>query len=135
MGNGGWYGTREEWERIEAPLKALDAGLERFAITHGLTVTKNHKDWPERSIAWGNPVRCLIQVYLGTQAQLTLNFWVCVSQDRGGDRYWRKEMLCSEVPASDVQARLPKLLETAKEKIDVWSAQPGLLEFATKLQA
>ena len=27
MGNGGWYGTDEEWKRIEAPVKLLDSEL------------------------------------------------------------------------------------------------------------
>jgi hypothetical protein len=34
MANRGWYGTEEEWSRIEAPLKALDSDLARFALKH-----------------------------------------------------------------------------------------------------
>jgi hypothetical protein len=68
VGNGGWYGTNEEWNRIEAPLKLLDSELDRFARKHRLRVTKNLEDWPERSLVWGNDVRCLIHEGADTKA-------------------------------------------------------------------
>ncbi len=40
MANGGWYGTKEEWARIEAPLLALDQMIEAFARSADLTVEK-----------------------------------------------------------------------------------------------
>src|SRR5580698_8569922 len=94
MANGGWYGTEEEWNHIEAPIAAIDADLEEFSRKHGIAITKNLKDWPERSLSWNvGDVRCLIQVYLKSEKMLTLNFWICASQDRGSDRYWKREML------------------------------------------
>ena len=89
MANGGWYGTKEEWDRIEAPLKLLDPELERFARKYELLVTKNHKDWPERSVRWGDDIGCLIQLYLVDETKLTLNLWICTFQDRGDARYWK----------------------------------------------
>lgn len=59
MANGGWYDSKEEWQRIEAPLLEVDSIFEVFAAENGLAVSKNHKDWPERSIEWGQGVRCL----------------------------------------------------------------------------
>ncbi len=53
MGNGGWYGSEEEWSRIEVPLTHLDTELDRFARKHGLAVTRNAKDWSERSLGPG----------------------------------------------------------------------------------
>src|SRR5918995_6000947 len=109
MANGGWHGTDEEWKRIEAPLKSFDVELGRFVSKHGLVVTKNPKDWPERSIVWGSDVRCLIQVFLVDQAELTLNFWICASQDRDGSRFWKNEMLRTEVQASELARDLSDL--------------------------
>ncbi len=133
MGNGGWYGTDEEWRRIEAPLKLLDPELDRFARKHGLTVTKNLKDWPERSLVWGIDVRCWIQVFLVDQSALTLNLWICASQDRDGSRFWKNETPRQEEQASEIAADLFDLLEAGKQKLDHWSAHPEVLEFATKL--
>jgi hypothetical protein len=133
MGNGGWYGTDEEWRRIEAPLKLLDPELDRFGRKHGLAITKNLKDWPERSIVWGMDVRCLMQMVLVDQSALTLNLWICASQDRDGSRYWRNETPRKEEQASEMAADLFDLLEAAKRKLDHWSAHPEVLEFATKL--
>ena len=135
MANGGWYGTDEEWRRIEAPLKLLDPELDRFASKRDLTVTKNFKDWPERSLAWGTDVRCLIQVFLTDQSALTFNLWICASQDRGGSRFWKKEMPCKESQASEIARDLFQLLEAEKQKLDHWSMHPEELEFATKLSS
>jgi hypothetical protein len=133
MANGGWYGTAEEWSRIEAPLKALDPDLDRFAAKYGLNVTKNHKDWPGRSLAWEADVRCLIQIYLVDESLLTLNLWICASQDRNGNRYWKNEMLRKDVQLPEMARDLLPALETGKRKLDLWSAHADELEFATKL--
>ena|SRR5580704_659997 len=132
MANGGWYGTAEEWSRIEAPLKALDPDLDRFASKYGLNVTKNHKDWPERSLVWEGDVRCLMQIYLVDQSSLTLNLWICASQDRDGNRYWKNEMVRKEVLLPEMARDLLEALETGKYKLDLWSAHPEELEFAAK---
>jgi hypothetical protein len=133
MANGGWYGTDEEWERIEAPLKLLDPELDRFARKHGLTVTKNSKNSPERSLVWEAGVRCLIQVFLVDQSALSLNLWICASQDRDGSRFWKNETLSNGVQASELAGKLFDLLELGKRKLDYWSAYPEELHFATML--
>jgi hypothetical protein len=130
----GWYGTHEEWERLEAPLKLLDPGLGSFAHTHGLTVTKNSKHGrPERSIIWGDDVRCLVQLFLASESVPTLNLWICASQDRDGNRYWKNEMLRREVQASDLVLELRDILEAGIRQLNQWSAHPDQLQFATEL--
>jgi hypothetical protein len=117
----------------EAPLKLLDPELDRFARKHGLTVTKNLKDWPERSLVWGTDVRCLIQVFLVDQSALTLNLCLCAWQDRDGSRFWKNETPRKEERASEMAADLLDLLEAGKCKLDLWSEHPEVFEFATKL--
>ena len=134
MANGGWYGTEEEWARIEAPIKLLDHEINRFADKHGLNVTKNSKDWPERSLRWGNNVQCLIQIYLADQDKLTLHLWICASQDRGKKRYWKREFLIHEAQVSDVEKGIFGALELGKQRLDLWSTHPEELEFATELK-
>src|ERR1700722_9853481 len=101
MANGGWYGTKEEWNRIEAPLLEIDPIVSDFAEKFGLTVRKNNKDWPERSLVWGDGVHCLIQIYLVDQKLLTFNLWLCVSQDRENKRYWKQEFSIKEKTMND----------------------------------
>ena len=133
MANGGWYGTAQDRERIEGPLKLLDPELDRFASKYGLQVTKNLKDWPERSLVWGTDVRCLIQVFLVDESGLTLDLWICASQDRDGSRFWKKETSRKEVQVSEMARDSFDLLEAGKRKLDHCSAHPEELEFATKL--
>jgi hypothetical protein len=133
MANGGWYGTQEEWNRIEAPLELVDPELDQFARRYGLIITKNHKDWPERSIAWGGEIRCLLQIFLADETKLTWNLWLCASQDRSGKRYWKMEMPRREVPMAEIAKDISELLENGKRKLDEWSRQPETLELVTTL--
>ncbi len=128
MANGGWYGTKEEWQHIEAPIKSLDPELEHFAALHSLSISRNYKDWPDRSIIWGSDVRCLVQLYLDDAETLGINLWICASQDRGHDRYWKQEFLCKGASIADIAPRLPGFLDTAKAKLDYRSSHPEQLE-------
>lgn len=133
MANGGWYGTQEEWERIESPLLEIDPIIDDFANEIGLCISKNHKDWPERSIEWGKEVRCLIQLYLADEKSLTFNLWLCASQDRGDKRYWKQETPVKEKQVSDFEGNLASLLREGREKLLNWSENSEQLEFATTL--
>ena len=133
MPNGGWHGTKKEWNEAEAPLKLMDRELKRFAREHGLKFSKNHKEWPSRSLTWGSDVRCGIQIFLVDPSKLSFNFWICAIQDRDGSRFWKQEYPRKEVPASEIADDLSELIEQAKRKLDGWSAHPKELEFATKI--
>jgi hypothetical protein len=112
----------------------LDWEIDRFAKKYGLIVTKNLKDWPERSLAWASDVHCPMQVYLADQESLTLNVWICASQDRGRKRYWKREFLLHEAAVSDVNKSLFETLESGKRQLDIWSAHPEEFEFATEIR-
>src|SRR5262245_38129200 len=133
MGNGGSSRTDEGWLRIEEPIKLLDPDLQRFATLHFLPITRNLGDWPERSMVWDNGVRCLIQVYLNDADGLGINFWICASQDRGRDRYWKQEFLCKGASVDNIAPRLSEFLRIAKSKLDHWSSPPDQLEFGTRI--
>lgn len=73
MANGGCF-NEQQWQKLEMPLLAVDSIISEFAEANGLEVTRNHKDWPERSIVWiNNNVRCLIQLYLAGLQALGIN--------------------------------------------------------------
>jgi hypothetical protein len=135
MANGGWYETKEEWDRIEKPLLEIDFILDKFAKEKGLTFTKNLKDWPERSITWNNGVRCLMQLYLVNDKLLTFNLWLCASQDRGSDRFWKKENQIKEQAVSEFKETLEFHLHEGYCKLKSWAENEDELEFATKVHA
>ncbi len=54
MANGGWYGTDEEWRRIEAPLLAVDPTISSFAEDHKLALSKTTKTGPS-ALCGGQP--------------------------------------------------------------------------------
>lgn len=129
MANGGYWRTKAEWQRVEEPLLQLDPSLCEFATQFGLQVTKNHKDWPERSIEWGTRIRLLIQVYLADPENLTFNLWLCASQDRSGKRFWKQETPIQSKPVADFQSTFASLLREGKAKLEGWSEAD--LEFVT----
>jgi len=128
MANGGWYGTEEEWNQIEAPLKEIDPILEDFADSNGLTITRNHKSWPERSMVWNEGIRCLIQIYLESGGEGKFTLWICASSDRSGKRHWKQEKLVSSEYVSHFKDDLSRLLSTGREKLLTWSNNPECLE-------
>lgn len=134
MTEGAGFISRVAWQRLEAPLLAVDPVFERFAAEHGLHVRRNHKDWPERSLLWGDEVRCLIQLYLASVDALTFNLWLCAAQDRHGKRYWKQETPVEARPMTEIRGRLPALLEEGWKRLILWSENPVLLEFATELR-
>jgi hypothetical protein len=135
MANGGWYGTPEEWRRLEAPLIRLDPQLEGFAASFGAKLSKNHKDFPERSIQWGDGPQNLLQIYLADAASPTWNIWLCCSQDRGRQRFWRHRFLVERQPIEAFGDRLEALLFEGAQVLAAWSSDPSGLEFATEIEA
>ena len=126
----GFQGTREEWDRLEAPLIAIDQTLEEFADQHSLTLTKNHKH-PERSLKWGSPVSRLIQVFVSADEIPAFNLWLCASEDRGRDRFWKQEFLLESVTEQELSEGLEPRLAQAHRIVESW--QPKDLEFATHI--
>ncbi len=133
MANGGWYGTQEEWDRLEKPLLALDPIIEKFATTKNHTVTKNLRDWPERSITWGDDVRCLVQLNLADEKAITFNLWLCASQDRGPRRYWKREMPIKEKQIEVFAHSLHEHLSEGYQKLLEWSKNTHEMELAGEL--
>jgi hypothetical protein len=133
MANGGRHGTPDEWQRLEAPLLALDPVFETFAARHGLELSRNAKDWPERSLRWGGNPSFLIQMYLESETGPGWNVWLCCSEDRSDRRYWRNEFAVHGEPVESIRDRLPHLLEDSFNRLESWGADPSQLEFATML--
>jgi hypothetical protein len=127
----GFHGSKAQWERIESPLRALDGELDAFSARYGIPLSRNQRNWPDRSLTWGEPVRRLIQIYLADEEQLTYNVWLCASEDRGNKRYWKRQFLKEKVPASEIADCLKELLERGRALLETWDSDT--LEFATTI--
>lgn len=125
----GFHGSKAEWERVEAPLRALDRDLEVFSKRHGIPLSRNGRNWPDRSLVWGSPVRRLIQIFLADEKDMTYNVWICASEDRDNKRYWRQQLLKSGVAVTEIAAELADLLERGRTLLESWDSDS--LEFAT----
>ena len=119
------------WERIEAPLVELDEAFAAFASRHGMSLRRNYHDWPERSVIQEGEVTRLIQVYLDDEARLTFSVWLCASQDRGDERFWKSDYLARGVSAGVLAANLHIWLEQGWARLQGWNAND--LVFATRL--
>ena len=134
MANGGWYGTKEEWERVEKPLLDVDSIIEKFANSVSQTVDKNHKDCPERSITWGSDKICLIQLFPADLRIPTFNLWLSIHQDRDYVRYSKDKYLIQSKRICEFNNDLYTLLEEGYQKLIEWSNDAKALNEISKLR-
>jgi hypothetical protein len=127
----GFHGTKEKWEALEAPLRSLDGELRAFADRYQGALSTNGRGWPERSIVWDGPIRRLMQIYVADEERAEYSFWICASEDRGSERYWRQEYLWESAPLGEMAGRLSQLLEQGRSLLEGWTSED--LEFATTL--
>jgi hypothetical protein len=118
----GFQGSAKEWERLEAPLRSLDDALTDYAKLHGLALSRNYHNWPERSLRWGTAIKRLIQIFLADEKRLTFNLWLCASEDRGSERYWKQRLLREAVPIEEIDGDLNLLLDSGRIEVDGWSS-------------
>lgn len=122
-----------DFYQLEKPLLELDPIIEKFANERGLSVSKNQKNWPERSIFWGANVRCLIQIYLASENGTAFNLWLCASEDKNNERFWKHETPIKSLPIEDFKNSFHELLESSFVKLHNWASDDSSLEFAAKL--
>jgi hypothetical protein len=127
----GYQGPETEWNRLEAPLRDIDPPIEAFAKRHNMALTRNYHSWPERSLRWGGDPERVIQVYLDDADRLTWSLWLCASQDRGHQRFWKKQFLRRNVQMTEIRPVIVELIEEALRIVNSWRVED--LEFATTL--
>jgi len=133
MANGGWYGTDEEWRSAEAPLPELDALIAEFGNAHGFAISKNAKDWPDRSLRKPMPLESMLQIFRAELETDAWKVWAVCSEDRGDRRYWKQELIANGVTSDELKKSLAGFLERGLQRLIEWNAKPDQLEFATML--
>ena len=127
-----FQGSKVELNKMKAPLLEIDEALKSFAKVHGMVVSKNYHDWPERSLEWSrNNIHRLIEIWLEDEKEMTFNFWICASLDKGGKRYWKNMYIRKNASFIDIRENLQELLKESIETLESWNETD--LHFATAL--
>ncbi|HKE08665.1 MAG TPA: hypothetical protein VKB48_12605 [Candidatus Acidoferrum sp.] len=117
---------------MEIPLLKLDPEIKQFARTQSIS-SKNYHDCPERSLVlMEGTVSRLIHIYLESEKTLTLNVWLCASEERGNEPFWKKQFLRKDALAEQILTDIKSLLQEVLNVAQSWKGTN--LEFATKLK-
>jgi hypothetical protein len=114
----------DEWRRLESPMLESDSLLTSFAERHKMLLTRNHHNWPERTLSWSSAgLRRSIQILLDNPCEQTYS--VCVYASAGAGQTWLSNELFLKrgVPWSDVAPTLEALLKEAYDTSERWSQQ------------
>jgi len=118
----GFYGSDEEWKRMERPLLEVENDLQVFADKKGLKISKNYHNWPERSLTWSSRnIERLIQISVESDKHLTFTFWVCAYSDKQGKRFWKNKNIKKAVEFSKIKNKIQDLLEEGFTLAESWS--------------
>jgi len=112
----------EDWERIEGPLRALDGELEAFAERHSIQLSRNFRQWPERSLRWTDELERHIQILLHDEENLLFSVWLAAWRDEGDVRHWKRLSLATAEPIEQLRERLGALLDEARTTVCAWTA-------------
>ena len=119
----GFHGPTEEWQRMEGPLRTIDDLLDAFAERHGMTVTRNDHNWPERSLRWGEAPHRSIHISLADEQNLLFGVGICAWEDRSKGRFWKTRTLIESRSLEELRPQLNELLEKAKNEVERWRSR------------
>ena len=111
----------EEFRRLESGLAVIDRQLSSYATSHGMSLSKNSHNWPERSLKWVENNNKLIQIFLSDISNQKYNLWIVASSDIGNKRLWREEFLLKDVPMSQIESGLLTYLDKAYAILNAWN--------------
>lgn len=119
----GFIGSREGWEALEAPLRALDDDLEAFSRRRGRELERNYHGWPNRRLLWGRPVQRLIEIARCSEDGDEWSLSICAFEDRDGERFVRWQVIREKRAFASLAGELPALLGEAAAEVDRWHSE------------
>ena len=129
----GFHGSREEWERMEAPLREIDGSLKDFARSNKMELSLNYHAWPNRRLKWVTDIHRLIEISLEDEREMTFSFWICAWRDGRRRRYWKNTYLIEGAPLSEIKEELQRLLQEGMQTLESWHGKDlknaGVLNF------
>lgn len=126
----GFYGSREEWEQMVAPLRELDDTLNAFARRHLMEVTPNYHNMPNRMLRWtkdGIQRQLQISLYGDRLIQFSCAAW----RDSRGKRHGTRWPPIDGIPLQVFKAEMLPLLEDGRTRLD--AVTEADLEYWTEL--
>ena len=113
----GFYGSKEEWERMVAPLRELDSDLESFAAAHGVEVEHNHHNTPNRMVRWtSNGIKRLMQISLYGGDKILFSLFAF--RDADGKRYGKNWRPAPDMPLAEFKIKLTPMLTEAYRALE-----------------
>src|SRR5712664_2446175 len=106
----GYYGSIEDWEKMEAPLLEIDALLAEFASREGMDLEKNYHNWPQRELRrLKDDLHRTIHI-LAADKPDTYHFAVGAWQDKNNERSIANKWPKKWVAWPEIKDNLPQLL-------------------------
>lgn len=121
MPNGGFDGSLEAWEKMEAPLLEVDELLAQFATERNMQVVKNYHNWPRRELKWVRDGIHLAIHILAADKPETYHLAIGAWEDRKNERYVADKWLKKWVFWPEIKDNLRQLLEEGTETLESWS--------------
>ena len=126
----GFHGTKEEWDRLQAPLREVDEVIGEFARVHDLDVDANYHNMPSRRLIWHTrEITHVIQVSLNDE-DMTMYVSFYAWQDKNSVRRGTGLKQISGLSVPELKSQLPGLLEEgyrlleslSEAELEVWTA-------------
>lgn len=109
------------WRALESPLVEIDELLSAFAKRHGMALSNNYHNWPERTLAWSSRgLRRSIQFALAGLEERTYSMMAYASTGAGMTWLSNESALKKAVPWAEIAADLESLLARAYETAEQW---------------
>ncbi|MDX1661004.1 MAG: hypothetical protein R3326_04360 [Gemmatimonadota bacterium] len=120
----GAQGTPSDWDRLEAPVRRLDAAVEAFADRHQVELVENDRGWPSRRMRWTHAgIERRIDVFLQDEEAGTVAVWAAAWIDRGEERHGRSEWLRERADPEALAGEIDAVLEAARRSADSWGPE------------
>lgn len=117
----GYYGSIEDWPKMEAPLLEIDDLLSQFAAERNMQLVKNYHNWPRRELEWvRDGVHRAIHIFAADRAG-TYHLAVVAWEDKNDIRYGADKWLKKWVAWPEIRDNLDQLLEEALMTLESWS--------------
>ena len=112
----GFYGTKEEWEKIDGPLKQLDSFFKLYAQQYGFKLSKYYHNEAERSfsLVGRDRIKRDIQVYVVDKKKPSYKMWAVAWEDRNEGRYWKQTIIKPDICSPLDEQSMRKWLEEAR---------------------
>lgn len=112
----------DTWRMLESPLREVDSLLSTFAANHGMRLSRNYHNWPERTLGWtSRGLQRGIQIALDNPGRRTYSVRACASTGSGRTWLSNESILRKGQPWPKIGPITEDLLIEAYNTAELWS--------------